>query len=639
MRKAISFAIGVLISFSALLFYYDRLTSNLPPPEERLPPSARILYKDGTPMYISRSVWMNLEDFPDEFIKLLLASEDRDFFKHHGIDVKGILRALFVNLTKGKIVQGGSTITQQLVRSLYLGFERSLERKIKEIFLALWMERMRSKEEILEMYLNSAYLGSGLYGFAAASLYYFGKQISELSKAEMAILIGIIKSPENYNPFKHPDAAKRKAKAVALAALDAGIVGKKEYEKLVKDIEKLSFRRPNVFFDEEVFWRVIKEAEEVTGLSLKELREGYEIVTTLDPEVQRIAKKYVGRDMAFLLLDSIGRIIGYRGKGVRVGRRQVGSAIKPIYYFYGLLRGIEPKDLLPDLPIDIAGWRPENFNRYFRGVSTVEDALVWSRNVPSVFLFTYLGYRNVIDFMRKTLKIKGRYPGDLTISLGTLETSPEEISKFYVSLINGGVVVQPSIVSEVRRISGGPIYTFVPKVLGKVEGERASEAILKIKGILREVVERGTGRKAKIERKNLFGKTGTAERNAWFIGGDGSYIMILVRDGKDLLGGEDVAPIWRKIAKEWGKIGKDFDYIAPKDGGKALLNEKNVEYIDYERLAGMIERGEIKLKIFEDFLSRLEPKVLDEFFERLSEYYGRADKLRIVVEEMRRWRR
>ncbi len=642
MRRIILTILGAVFSFSFILWYYHGVTSKLPPPESKLPPSARILYSDGTPMYISRSVWVDLREVPQDFIRILLASEDRDFFKHAGVDIKGILRAFFVDLTTGKVVQGGSTITQQLARSLYLGFKKSIERKIREIFIAFWLERIRSKEEILEMYLNSAYVGNGLYGFGAASLYYFGKPLQKLSIAEMMVLVGIIKSPENFNPYKQPDLAKRKARNVAKAALNAGALNESEYRKVLKDIEDLKFKKPNFFIDEEVFWRIIEEAKEISGLSIEELRSGYEIITTLDPDLQRILEKKIGDKMAFLAVDSVGRILGYKGKGVRFGRRQIGSAIKPIYYLYSFLNGVKPMDLLPDIPIDIAGWKPENFTKTFKGYSTVLNALVWSRNVPSVFLFSEFGYDRIANFMKKFLRINGYYPKDLTISLGTLETSPEEIAKFYIAVANGGTVFKPTIIKSIRRVSGGLVYTFIPRVIGEIPSYEISSgrAILMLKGILREVVRRGTGRKAKIRGKEMFGKTGTAERNAWFIGGDDSVIMIMVRDGKNLLGGEDVAPIWRDVVSNWGKFKGKLSYIKPSGGGKSILTLKNLKYIDFERLSKLLRYGRIPKDRLERFLSNLDEKVYRNFLKNLSEFVPDiSEDLEKVVEGLREWKR
>lgn len=642
MRRFILVVLGAVLSFSAILWYYHDVTSKLPPPESKLPPSARILYSDGTPMYISRSVWVDLEEVPQDFIRILLASEDRDFFKHAGVDIKGILRAFFVDLTTGKAVQGGSTITQQLARSLYLGFEKSIERKIREIFIAFWLERIRSKEEILEMYLNSAYVGNGLYGFGAASLYYFGKPLQKLSIAQMMVLVGIIKSPENFNPYKQPDLAKKKARSVAKAALNAKVLSRSEYERVLRDIANLKFEKPSFFIDEEVFWRIIEEAKEISGLSIEELRSGYEIVTTLDPKLQRILEKKVDDKMAFLAVDSVGRILGYKGKGVRFGRRQIGSAIKPIYYLYSFLNGVKPLDLLPDIPIDISGWKPENFTKTFKGYSTVLNALVWSRNVPSVFLFSEFGYDKITNFMKKILRIKGYYPKDLTISLGTLETSPEEMAKFYIAVANGGTVFKPTIIKSIRRISGGPIYTFIPRVIGEIPSYKISsgKAISMLKGILREVVRRGTGRRARIRGKEIFGKTGTAEKNAWFIGGDDSVIMIMARDGKDLLGGEDVAPIWKSIVTRWGKLKGKLSYTRPSGGGRSILELKNMRYVDFERLSELLKYGRIPRDRLERFLSNLDERVYRKFLEDLSEFAPEiSENLEKVVEGLREWKR
>ncbi len=644
LNRLIPFLIGLLLSMviAFSIFYY--YTRDLQPPEKLLPTSARILYSNGSPLYLSRSVWVNLDEVPKSFVNMLLASEDRGFYKHAGLRIKGILRALFVNLITGDpMAQGGSTITQQLVRSLYLTYKKSFERKIKEMVMALWIERVRSKDEILEMYINSVYLGNGLYGFGVASLYYFGKPLEKLDKAEMAVLIGIVKSPENYNPFANPEMAKEKGKVVLKAALNAGLMGREEVERLSREIDSMGFKKTKMTFDDYLFWRIINEAMEVTGLSLEELRSGYEIVTTLDEDLQRAVDKRIKDDMACVAMDRAGRILAFKGKEASEGRRQIGSAIKPMYYLLALLQGVSPNDVLPDMPLKIGDWSPRNFTRKFGGYSTVKNALVWSRNVPSVYLFTHLGYGNAVSFIRDVFKIKGMYPPDMTVALGTLETSPEEVLKFYTALSTGGVVMRPTIIKEVRKISGGPIYTFVPQVIGKVPDGRidAYDAINTLKGILREVVRRGTGRRARLVGKEMFGKTGTSEINAWFIGGDDQVIMAVVKDGKDLMGGEDAAPVWKEIMIDWGKFRGVVEYKPlGNEKGKVILDEKMLDIIDFDETASELRAAFITLIDVAHILSKTDEIFSSTFIKKLGNVDPiLAEELKKEVGRLREWKK
>ncbi len=619
------FLMGLLISMVVSFSVYYYYTTDLPEPESLLPSSARLLYSNGEPLYLSRSIWINLDEVPKQFVDFLLASEDRGFYRHAGLMVRGILRALFVNIITGDLkAQGGSTITQQLVRSLYLSPEKTFERKIKEIAIALWIERVRTKDEILEMYINSVYLGNGLYGFEAGSIYYFGKSLKELSLPEMAVLIGIVKSPENFNPFKSEKLAKEKGKVVVDAVLDAGLITPEDAKKLKEKIESLKFEKKKLKFDEDLFWRIIREAQELTGLSLQELRSGYEIVTTLDEELQGIVNRVLSEDMACVAVDNLGRILAFKGKGAGIGRRQVGSAIKPIYYLMALLNDYSLYDILPDLPIDISGWKPENFTKKYKIYVHMWDALLWSRNVPSVMLFSHLGKDVIRKFIKGVFHIEGFYPDDLTLALGTLETSPEELLKFYISLSTTGVVVEPTIIKEIRKISGGAVYAFVPGIIDRIPSGLVDsrKAILKLKGILREVARRGTGRKAWIRGKEIFGKTGTAERHAWFIGGDDYTIMAVVRDGTDLTGGEDVAPIWRDIMIRWGKFeGKvNYERFSFSGYGKLIIDDKILRYIDVERTVEYLEEHKTLSGKFGEFLKMLDVKQKDYILSEIENY-------------------
>lgn len=239
--KRIAFLSGLAVSLIGLFVCYFLITKDLDSPESHLPTGLIMFYKDGSPVMLSRAFWKNLPEVPTVLINALISSEDKNFVSHIGIDLEGIVRATVRNLSTLSINEGASTITQQLARTLYLSLERTWERKIREVFIALWLERVRTKDEILQMYLNSAYMGNGLYGLASASNYYFGKDLSTVNLQESAILVGTIRSPENYNPFKDPELSKKKAKTVLAAMLKEGYLTQEQYDEQVQMIDNIAY--------------------------------------------------------------------------------------------------------------------------------------------------------------------------------------------------------------------------------------------------------------------------------------------------------------------------------------------------------------------------------------------------------------
>ncbi|PLV58365.1 transglycosylase domain-containing protein [Thermotoga sp. KOL6] len=600
MKKFIlSFLIAFAFTFSVFWSLYFLFTKDLPPPEKRLIPTLRVYYNDGTPLFISRNMWIDLSHVPETFIEMLLTSEDEDFYEHPGFDLKGFLRAIIVDIKTMSFSQGGSTLTQQLARSLYLSMDKSVIRKLKEIFIALWLERIRTKDEILEMYINSVYMGNGIYGFQTAAHYYFGKDLSELSVSEMAILVALIKSPENFNPLKNPDLSKKRAKVVLDRMLSEGKIGKTEYKRYVSELEKLEFHPCQITVDEELFWRIVREAQNI-GFSLDELRHGYKVFLTLDRELQELVFRNI-QDVktAFVgIKTKTGEIVAFRGVGIQYGTgwRQVGSAIKPLYYYYALLKGVNPTDLLLDLPIKIDDWKPENFEKDYRGIVSFKEALVDSRNIPSVLLYSHIQPENVKTFIIENLKLRSRYPDDLTASLGTVETSPEELVKVFAAIFNGGIVLEPYMIDRIEDRNSRVVYSGSPKVVSTVPAfvRTPQEASGIMKWIMKEVVERGTGVRARISGKIIAGKTGTAENNAWFIGGDDEYILALVKDGKELLGGRDCAPVWKNIVMNWGKFKGVLTFEEGKEvDQKLIIDENTIKYIDYEELVKLLNDRKI----------------------------------------------
>ncbi len=557
MRK-IALFLGISSSIFVLIILYNQSIKNLDSPEAHLPTGLIMYYSDGTPMVLSRSFWKNLEEVPPYLINALLSSEDKHFYKHIGIDLFGIARAMLRNLNRGTISEGGSTITQQLARTLYLSPERIWRRKIKEIFIALWLERIRTKDEILEMYLNSVYLGNGLYGFASASKYYFGKDLSQITLSECAILVGTVRSPGYYNPFKNPELSKKTATTVLNSMVREKYLDSQTANSLKTEISQMTFSKPtDTNFDEEVFWRVVRELKEI-GFGLNELRLGYKVYTTLDRNLMSAVWDYPEKVAIEAVNPITGAIYVYKGIGLTYpeGQKQIGSAVKPFYYYLALLEGWQPENKLYDLPIKIGDWTPENFDQQYKGTVTLSEALIDSRNIPSVNLFLQLGMENVVKFLKDELKLNGYYPNDLTISLGTIETAPEEILKCYSAIFNGGVVIKPYIVERIEDPLRRTVYIATPKVLGtirsrKIDSLAASALIL---DIMKQVVQRGTGVRAR-QKVPVAGKTGTSEKTAWFIGGDTKILLAVSIDGKNLTGGVHAAPIWSEVISSYKYAG------------------------------------------------------------------------------------
>lgn len=594
--KRIAFLSGLAVSLIGLFVCYFLITKDLDSPESHLPTGLIMFYKDGSPVMLSRAFWKNLPEVPTVLINALISSEDKNFVSHIGIDLEGIVRATVRNLSTLSINEGASTITQQLARTLYLSLERTWERKIREVFIALWLERVRTKDEILQMYLNSAYMGNGLYGLASASNYYFGKDLSTVNLQESAILVGTIRSPENYNPFKDPELSKKKAKTVLAAMLKEGYLTQEQYDEQVQMIDNIAYaEKKSRNTDEEVFWRVVRELNSI-GFGLNEVRQGYRIYTTLDPLMMKNSLQLDQNTVAEAIDPFTGAVLTYRGVGLTYpeGRRQLGSAIKPLYYYLALLEGWGLESRLTDLPIKIGDWTPENFDKQYKGSVSLAQALIESRNIPSVNLFMQLGKDKVVQFLQKEMNLNGYYPNDLTISLGTVESAPEEILKCYAAIFNGGVVLQPYIIDAIQDPYGRIIYKASPKVIGVIKGRKNSTMVASslLLSVMKRVVEQGTGVYAR-QKVAVAGKTGTSEKTAWFIGGDSQIILAVAMDGENLTGGVNAAPVWSKMISSYPYRG-----VLPNWEIQVSKAEKStyvMPTLDTERILQWIEEGKLTL--------------------------------------------
>jgi len=544
-----------LCSFTTPLVIYQKFTTNLTAPQNKIPASLIVEYADGTPLYNPKTAWVDFDDVPTLVKDSIVASEDRRFYQHSGVDPIGIARALFTIITTDE-VQGGSTITQQLARTLYLTQERTWKRKVKEAFIALWLEQNFSKNEILEMYINSVYLGNGVYGFPAASKYYFNKTLDQLTEVEVAMLTATLRSPEKANPLTNLN--KDFTKNVLRKMKEAGIIPESNYKHAIESLPSIhtqSNKSAVNMFDQDLFWIVVTELKEM-GFELGDLRNGFRVRTTIDKNLQSILASSITKDSwAGLIVEyTTGKIRAAYGLGIINGRRQIGSTIKPFYYYLAFMAGYNSDDKLEDNPIKIGKWSPENFDKIFRGEVTIEYALAHSLNIPSINLFMKLGQGKVVNFLKNTLMISGFYPNDATLALGTLETSLIDVAQGYSAIFTGGNVIKPRIVEYVKDKNGHLYYSYTPNLMNVVKAPKDMdkrtpfEASILMLRAMEKVVTSGTSRSAQMPGRKIYGKSGSAENNAWFVGGDGKYIFILARDNVKEVSGLVVTPKWKEIA-------------------------------------------------------------------------------------------
>ncbi len=480
-----------------------------------------------------------LEDVPDFAVKAVLATEDRRFFDHFGIDVIGTFRALVENVRAKTVVQGGSSITQQLAKNLFLSNERTLERKVKEAFLAIWLEMNLSKNEILKLYLDRSYMGGGAFGIEAASQYYFGKSVRQVTLAEAALLAGLFKAPTKFAPHINLPAARARANEVLSNMVEAGFASEGQVVAARRNpaipIDRLDDENPNYFLD----WAFIEA---------KRLAKGDDRVlfahTTVDLNLQRAAENALestlreyGRERrtsqgAIVLVTPEGAVramVGGRDYGQSVfnravdALRQPGSSFKPFVYTTAMMNGYSPRSVVVDAPINIGGWSPRNYGRSYRGAVTLMTALVKSINTIPVRLAQAIGRDKIID-TAKRMGIRSELKITRPLPLGVAEVSVIDMASAYAVFANGGMRAMPHGVLQIRNTKGELLYDHS-------RDEPAAERVLpektvaQMNSILTRVISSGTGRRAIIEGVIAGGKTGTTQayRDAWFIGFTGNF--------------------------------------------------------------------------------------------------------------------
>ncbi|MBM3509081.1 MAG: PBP1A family penicillin-binding protein [Alphaproteobacteria bacterium] len=495
------------------------------------PTTVHLAYADGTPfitLAASGETAVALADLPRWLPQAVIATEDRRYYQHSGLDLRGIARALVVNLRAGAVREGASTITQQLARNLFLGPERHLKRKAQEAMLALWLERRLTKDEILELYLNRVYFGAGAYGVDAAARRYFGKPAHRVDVAEAAMLAGLLKAPSRYAPTVNLAGAQARAAVVLERMVAAEFLAPAAAAAV--DVRAVTVRDVPMSGHSFVGW-VMDQIPDFIGAARGEFR----VVTTLDRTVQESAERAVtsairrdgaARDFdqaALVALSHDGAVRamigGADGRGsfnrAVDARRQPGSAFKPIVYLAGLEAGLEPSTKLIDGPIAIGGWRPANIDGTFVGEVTLTDAFARSINTVAVQVAERAGRSRVAAAGRR-LGIGSPLPAIPSLALGTAEVTPLELTAAYVAIANGGTGVWPYAIVEVVDERGATLFRREGSGPGPA---MATATAAKLARMMRATIQHGTGRAAQLDRPAA-GKTGTSQdfRDAWFLG-------------------------------------------------------------------------------------------------------------------------
>jgi len=469
---------------------------------------------------------------PPYLPKAFVAIEDRRFYSHRGVDPVGVLRALTHNFSGGGAVQGGSTLTQQLAKNLFLTPERTLARKIQEAVLALWLEHKYSKSQILELYLNRVYFGSGAYGVEAAAQKYFGHGARELTLPEAAVLAGLVKAPARLAPNRNPEGAKERAGQVIAAMAEEGYIS--------GTMAKLALANPAKTVRVQAQNAANYAADYVMDMlddSAGAFDEDITVVTTLNASLQRTAETALRDELdrngaafgveqgALVAMDPNGAVkalVGGRDYGESAfnravsAKRQPGSAFKPFVYLAALESGLTPATVREDAPINVKGWQPENYSRAYWGPVTLTRALALSLNTVAVRLGLEVGPKAVANTAHR-LGIQSELALNPSLALGTSEVTPLELVTAYVPFANGGIGVQPQIISKVKTASGKLLYQHKGGSNGRVI-DPARLAMMN--SMLAETLLTGTARKAELPGWQAAGKTGTSQeyRDAWFVG-------------------------------------------------------------------------------------------------------------------------
>ena len=526
------------------------------------------------------------EDIPKIAIQAFVAAEDARFFQHSGFDMQSMFRAFFKNLEAGRIVQGGSTITQQVAKTLYLSSEKRYMRKIKEALLAYKIDKYLTKEEIITLYLNHIYLGHGTYGIEAASQGYFGKSARGLTLAEAAMLAGLPKAPSNYSPYLHPERAYQRQAYVLSQMLEDGYITKAEKDRALATHLRFRSIKPKDKIAPYFIENVRRYIQEKYGSDVL-YKEGLEVHTTLNIQMQKAARDAVEQGLkemeeregyekgmvqgALFAMDAktgaIQAMVGGRNfnrsefNRATQSRRQPGSAFKPIIYTAAFDKGMTPSTVMVDAPIVYPDpsqpdgvWKPKNFDEKFNGPTTLHNALIHSRNIITIKVLEEIGVDYAASYAAN-LGIASPIERNLSIALGTSVVTLQELVRAYGVLADGGKRVQPFFIRKIVDRTGHVFEETQPKIEQVIDPRIAFMTSY----VMQDVVESGTGQRVKKLGRPVAGKTGTTDdmRDAWFLGFTPSLVAGVWVGfdqerplGRQEVGGRAAAPIWLYFAEK-----------------------------------------------------------------------------------------
>ncbi|MBX9776482.1 MAG: penicillin-binding protein [Xanthobacteraceae bacterium] len=515
------------------------VAANLPPIHSleipRRPPSIEIVGTDGKVLATRgemHGATLTLKEMPPYLPKAFLAIEDHRFYSHFGVDPIGLMRAATANLMRRGVAQGGSTLTQQLAKNLFLTQERTFARKLQELVLALWLERKFSKTEILELYLNRVYFGAGAYGIDAAAQRYFGKSARHVTIAESAMLAGLVRSPSRLAPNRNPNGAERRAQVVLAAMSTHGYItdtmAQHALAQPARAVKVAGNGSANYIAD----W-IMDVLDDLVGHVDQDLV----VRTSIDPALQAAAEAALvnelaqkgekfgvsqGALIAMTPTGAVRALVGGRNYAESqfnravAARRQPGSAFKPFVYLTAIERGLSPETVREDRPISIKGWRPENYSREYYGQVTLTQSLAHSLNTVSVRLTQEFGPSAVARTAYR-LGIASKLESNASLALGTSEVSLIELTSAYAPFANGGSAIAVHVVERVSTKAGKTLYHRSPHDLGPIVEPRH---VAMMNAMMRETVRVGTATKGQLAGWQVAGKTGTSQdfRDAWFVG-------------------------------------------------------------------------------------------------------------------------
>ncbi len=536
-------------------------------------PGIMILASDGSEIAEQGTFFgdaVAMAELPDYVPNAIIAIEDRRFYSHYGVDPIGISRAMLRNALKGQMREGGSTLTQQLAKNLFLSHERTFTRKAQELVFAIWLEMNFSKDEIMQLYLNRVYFGGGANGIDKASRTFYGKSAYELTLMEAATLAGVLKAPTTYNPARNPEDAMTRAKLVLNSMVDEGFITAEEMQDAIDNPTKATLSNFTPATQYAVDWITAQ-----LPLLVKSQSQSLIIETTIEPNLQAQAENVLRKrlnDNAKKLNVSQGAVVTMDGTGAiraLVGgrsyqrsqfnrateaKRQPGSAFKAFVYLAAMENGYRPNSIEVDEPIKIGNWSPENYKRKYVGAVALEQAYALSLNTVAAKLTLAISPSSVTQ-VAKRLGITSKLGNDASIALGTSEVSLLEMTTAFTPFANGGRAVEPYIVNRILGRDGSVLYERGGDGLGQVIGGRE---LGDMNAMMRQVVLTGTGTKARFDGQDIGGKTGTSQdyRDAWFIGYT-PYLITGVWMGNDdntptkkVTGGSLPALVWHDIMQQ-----------------------------------------------------------------------------------------